>query len=199
MRWNGLSLALSVGLLVVVGSGCGGGGGTTAHREPLTARSLYPMGPHYVWTFDIDTQTGMSSLGITRVIAMEGQAVRIAADGGEQHTYELRAEGIYRPETSTWLLRDPIAVGQEWPSTLGRTAHVTSVSEVVDVTAGHFTDCVEVVEDGGDSGLHVRTVYCQGIGPVIVESRQELVTSMTGGITVVGRLRAYQTEEEEEF
>mgnify|MGYP003330828625 CR=1 FL=1 len=80
-------------------------------------------------------------------------------DGGEQHTYELRDEGIYRPETSTWLLRDPIAVGQEWPSTLGRTAHVTSVSEVVDVTAGHFTDCVEVVEDGGVAVVDVCPQY----------------------------------------
>jgi hypothetical protein len=97
------------------------------------------------------------------------------------------------------LLRDPIAVGQEWPSTSGRTARIESITEAVDVTDGHYENCVAVMEEGGDAGLHVRTTYCMGVGPVIVESRQELTTSMTGGLTVRGTLRAHQQGEEDDF
>lgn len=173
-------------------TGCPSTGPTTPHAEPLSARRLYPMAAGYIWTYDIDTQTGMSSLGITRVVDVQGNTVGIAADGGEVHAYELRDEGIYRPATQTWLLHDPIAVGQTWPSTNGRTARIESVTETVDVTDGHYENCVAVLEEGGEAGLHVRTTYCMGVGPVIVESRQELITSMTGGLTVIGRLRAHQ-------
>ncbi len=178
-------------------AGCPGTGGTTPHAEPPTARGLYPMAAHYIWTYDIDTGTGMSSLGITRVVDVQGSTVGIAADGGEVHAYELREDGIWQPASQTWLLRDPIVVGQEWPSTNGRTARIESVTQTVDVTDGHYENCVAVLEEGGEAGLHVRTTYCMGVGPVIVESRQELITSMTGGLTVVGRLRAHQQGEDD--
>lgn len=183
----------------IVLAGCPNTGPTTPRVEPATARNLYPMAAGYIWTYDIDTGTGMSSLGITRVVDVQGDTVGIAADGGTVHTYELRAEGIWQPASQTWLLRDPIAVGESWPSTNGRTARVESVSETVDVTDGHYEDCVLVLEEGGEAGLHVRTTYCVGVGPVIVESRQELITSMTGGLTVVGRLRAHQQGEDEDL
>lgn len=191
-------LPLSLVLALFSLTGCPSTGTTTVQREPVSARNLYPMAAGYIWTYDIDTQTGMSSLGITRVREVQGNLVGIAADGAEAHTYELREEGIYQPATETWLLRDPIAVGQSWPSTHGRTARIESVTETVDVTDGHYENCVLVVEEGGDAGLHLRTTYCQDVGPVIVESRQELITSMTGGLTVTGRLRAHQQGEEDE-
>lgn len=191
-----LSLALFASLAL---AGCPSTGGTTPHVEPTSARGLYPMAAGYIWTFDIDTGTGMSSLGITRVVDVQGQTVGIAADGGEVHSYELRPEGIWQPASQTWLLRDPIAVGETWPSTSGRTATIQSITETVDVTDGHYENCVAVMEEGGDAGLHVRTTYCMGVGPVIVESHQELITSMTGGLTVTGRLRAHQQGEDDGF
>ena len=193
MRITSLASIAALALTVACGSTT-----TTPHIEPLSARALYPMGASYIWTYDIDTHTGMSSLGITRVVQVEGNTIGIAADGGEVHAYELRPEGIYQPATQTWLLRDPIVVGQTWPSPHGRTATIASITETVDVTDGHYDGCVVVSEEGGEAGLHVRTTYCMGVGPVIVESRQELITSMTGGLTVIGRLRAHQQESDDE-
>jgi hypothetical protein len=190
---------LAVTLFALALCGCPSTGPTTPHVEPLTARGLYPMATGYIWTYDIDTGTGMSSLGITRVVDVQGDTVGIAADGGDVHTYELRPEGVYQPASQTWLLRDPIAVGEEWPSTNGRTARVESIREAVDTTDGHYENCVAVMEEGGEAGLHIRTTYCLGIGPVIVESHQELVTSMTGGLTVTGRLRAHQQGPDDDF
>ena len=189
-------LALAIALIVPA---CGATGATTPDDGPLTARRLYPMGEGYIWTYDIDTQTEITALGISRVMGISGDLVRVAADGGDERTYELREDGIYRPDSSTWLIREPIAVGQEWPSGGGRTARITSISEAVDVAAGHFTRCVEITEEGGEAGLRVRTVYCPDVGPAIVESRQELSLSMSGGVTVTGTLRGYQQGEDDEF
>ena len=188
--------ALVLALLVPA---CGGRGATTPDTGPLTARRLYPMGEGFIWTYDIDTQTEITALGISRVMGIDGDVVRIAADGGDERTYELREEGIYRPDTSTWLIHDPIALGAEWPSSGGRTARITSISTEVDGTAGHFTRCVEITEEGGDAGLHVRTVYCPDVGPALVESRQDLTLAMSGGVTVTGTLRGFQQGEDDEF
>jgi hypothetical protein len=189
-------LALASVVLVLA---CAAPGATTPDLGPVTARRLYPMGEGYIWTYDIDTQTEITALGISRVMGISGDLVRIAADGGDERTYELREEGIYRPDVSTWLIRDPIEVGQEWPSSGGRTARISSISEEVDVPAGHFTRCVEITEQGGEAGLHVRTVYCPDVGPAIVESRQELSLAMSGGVTVTGTLRGFQQGEDDEF
>jgi hypothetical protein len=186
-------------VLALLAPACGTPHTATPDEGPLTARRLYPMGEGYIWTYDIDTQTEITALGISRVMGISGDTVRIAADGGDERTYELREDGIYRPDVSTWLIREPIAVGQEWSSPGGRTARITSISESVDVPAGHFTRCVEITEEGGEAGLHVRTVYCPDVGPAIVESRQELTLSMSGGVTVTGSLRGYQHGEDDEF
>lgn len=172
---------------------------TTVDRGPLTARSLYPMQDGYTWTYDIDTETEMNNLGVTRVTAMSGNTVQIATDASETHTYELREDGVYRADGDVWLLRDPIAVGTEWPSLSGRTARISSVTETVDVFAGHYEGCVEVREEGGDSNRSIRTVYCQGVGPVLIEVAQSPITSMAGTITVTGRLRDFNDGSDDDW
>lgn len=177
-------------LLALLAMGCGPGR-TTVERGPLTARSLYPMQDGYTWTYDIDTETEMNNLGVTRVTRVSGNRVEITTDASETHVYELREEGVYRADGEVWLLRDPIVVGTEWPSLSGHTARITSVTETVDVFAGHYEGCVEVMEEGGDSNRTIRTIYCQGVGPVLVEVAQSPVTSMAGVVTVTGRLRDF--------
>jgi len=184
-----LLLALACVLAVPL-VGCGSGR-TTPNLGPLTARSLYPMQDGYTWTYDIDTETEMNNLGVTRVTNVTGRQVEITTDAAETHHYELREGGIFRSDGEVWLLRDPIDVGTEWPSLSGRTARITSVTEEVDVFAGHYEHCVEVREEGGETSRAIRTVYCQGVGPVIIEVEQTLVTSMAGTVTVVGRLRDF--------
>lgn len=172
---------------------------TTPDLGPLTAHSLYPMQDGFTWTYDIDTETEMNNLGVTRVTRVSGDDVEITTDASETHHYERREGGIYRSDGDVWLLRDPIAVGTEWPSLSGRTARITSVSEEVDVFAGHYEHCVEVLEEGGDTSRAIRTVYCQGVGPVIIEVRQSLVTSMAGTVTVVGRLRDFNDGSDDDW
>lgn len=188
-------LALVVALAAI---GCGPTR-TTVDRGPLTARSLYPMQSGYTWTYDIDTETEMNNLGVTRVTVIAGNTVEIATDASETHTYELRDDGIFRADGDVWLIRDPIVVGTEWPSLSGRTARISSVTETVDVFSGHYEGCVEVREEGGDSNRSIRTVYCQGVGPVLIEVAQSPITSMAGTVTVTGRLRDFNDGSDDDW
>jgi hypothetical protein len=171
---------------------CGGGGGNvqTGPRGPLHASDFYPLGEEYIWTYDIDTQTGLTTLGIRRVVEARAPTFVVRMDGERtDHTYEVREGGVYDAGEDMWLLRDPLLVGQEWSSRGGRTARVTAVDQDVDVTAGHFEGCVVIEETGSESGPDFTTTYCPDQGPVIVESHQTLELS-SRGITVRAELRA---------
>lgn len=183
-------------------AGCGGGQARTAGLDPdrLVPRNLYPMRDGYVWSYNVDTGTGMNTFAVSRVVSAEGDRYAIS-NGGEEILYEVREGGIFRPQTGTWLLRAPIEVGASWETTGGLTARVTSVTESVDVSAGHYDGCVVVVEEGGDSGRRIRTTYCAGVGPTVVESRQELQLRgepLTVRGELIGLVRGAEDAEEPE-
>lgn len=147
------------------------------------------MGEGYLWTHDVDTQTGIPTLSITRVTEASAPRFVIQADGSrDRHVYEHRDEGIWDVDASAWLIRDPLALGESWDAGPSRTARITAVGQAVDVPAGHFEDCVEITVQNEQTEGQSRTVYCPDQGPAIVEYRQELMT--TGGITIHGELRA---------
>jgi len=178
-------LALALCLLPA----CGASAPRTAGFDPerLAPERLYPMRDGYVWSYNVDTGTGMNTFAVSRVVRAEGSTFAIT-NGGEEIVYEVREDGIYRPQSGNYLLRAPIEVGASWPGSAGATARVTSVTEEVDVQAGHFEGCVSVLEENDESGRVVRTVYCDGQGPVLVESTQTLTMGEDRALTVRGEL-----------
>lgn len=187
MRRTSLSIA---GVLLAMAVGCGGAPTRpTGRTGPLRARDLYPMGEGYIWTHDVDTETGISTLSITRVTEAAPPRFVVQADGSrDRHVYELRDQGIWNVDQDAWLIREPLAVGESWPAGPSRTARITAVGQTVDVPAGHFEDCVEITVENAQTEGRSRTVYCPDQGPAIVEYHQDLMTS--GGITIHGELRA---------
>lgn len=170
---------------------CGGAGaeGSTTPNEPVSPANLYPLGQGYAWSYDVDTGTGVNSLYIARVVSAANERFEITT-GGDPIFYERRPEGIFRPASQTWLLRQPIEVGQEWPSDAGRTARITSVTATADSPDGHYENCVEVTEAGSDDARAIHTTYCQNVGPVIVDSTQEIqITGRT--LHVIAKLRGH--------
>lgn len=182
---------LFVVLVVVILAACGGATaeGGPAEREPPTPANLYPLGQGYAWSYDVDTGTGLNSLYIARVVSTTGNRFEVTT-GGEPIFYERRADGIYRPASDTYLIKAPIEVGNEWPSDAGRTARISSLTASADTPEGHHDNCVEILEGGSDDGRSIRTVYCQDIGPVLIDSVQEI--QITGSaLHVVARLRGH--------
>ncbi|MCA9616424.1 MAG: hypothetical protein H6722_28465 [Sandaracinus sp.] len=172
-----------------------GGAQRPVDRGPVTSERLYPMSEGSVWTYDVATGVGPDVLAISRVVAIRGTSVEIRNDGGQSLTYERRAEGIFEPASSSWLLHDPIEVGATWDAGAGRTARISATDERVDVMAGVFESCVRVEETGGEDGRLIATVYCPDVGPVIIESR--MTAQLTGmEASVRGTLRAFALGDE---
>lgn len=165
----------------------------------LEPRRLFPLGEGYSWAHDNDPGGGLPrQTSVLRVAAYTGQTARVESlANGNTRTYEIREDGIFWTEGEVYLLRAPIALGAEWPSVNGRTARVTDTDVSVDVPTGHFDHCVEVREEGGDSGLTTRTIYCPDVGPTLIEAHQSLSLG-TGGVTGTGRLQAYQLGPDDE-
>lgn len=172
-----LAAALLGGLSAICGCAASSPPVERPRLDPLDPRVLYPLHDGYIWSYMIDTGTDMPVFTSSSAVETSPGSFELTPQGGQPRLYELRPEGIYRTDVDVWLLRAPIAVGANWPSTGGRTATVTSISEEVDVRAGRFQDCVEVAEEGGTSHMRIRTVYCPELGPAIVESTQTMELS----------------------
>lgn len=182
--------------LVACGGAMGRGGADDTSR--LDPRRLFPMGAHFSWAHQNDPGGGLpTQTSVLRVASFDGHTARLESlANGSVRTYELRDDGIFWVESGVYLLRAPIELGAEWPSMSGRVARVTDLDASVEVPSGSFTHCVEVREEGGGSGLAIRTIYCPDVGPTLIEAHQEL--SLSGGVTGTGRLQAYQLGDDDD-
>ncbi|MGF1464615.1 MAG: hypothetical protein ACFCGT_00650 [Sandaracinaceae bacterium] len=192
--------AARLAIAAVLAAGCGAAtpSANEASADPLAPSSLYPMTLGSQWVYDLRTGPEPPSLGIYEVVEADGPRRTIAvnrgmdAEGtvgyGEPDHYDVTAEGIRHVASGAWVLKAPIRVGATWPALRGRTARVQAVDVGVEVIAGTFDDCVSVVETG--EATEVRTVYCPGVGPAILEVHLELQLA-SGGAEIEGRLRSY--------
>jgi hypothetical protein len=154
----------------------------------LTPARLYPLSAGSVWSYDVDAGDGSSVLAIMRVT--ESGAGQAAVQGGEGTTrYELRPDGIYRPDRGGYLLKEPLRVGASWPSGGAMEAEIAATDTAIETPAGRFARCIEVLERGAPTGAVISTTYCPDVGPVQIVSSLELTT---GTVRVVARLRGYQ-------
>lgn len=154
-------------LLILLALACGG-----AQRPgpvELTPDALYPMSAGSVWSYNVDTGEEPDALAISRVISVRGNVVEIRNDGGTSQSFERRPEGIFQRGPDRWLLRAPIMVGARWDGRGGGVVEITSTTEEVESPAGIFVGCVRVEERGGDDNREITTVYCPGVGPVLLE------------------------------
>ena len=161
---------------------------TARPTGPLSATDLYPLGAGYIWTYDIDTGTGLNTLGIARVLEASATTFVVQNDGDRsRRTYEVRPDGIFHVEAGSYLIQEPIAVGTEWDATGGR-ARITAVEQDIDVPAGHFERCITIEKTNETAERAYREVYCPGQGPVIVETIQTM--TIGEGLAITATLRA---------
>lgn len=180
-RWGVLALCAFV-------VSCGGASlNAPPKTDRLTPSVLYPLGAGHVWSYDVDSGDETPTLAITKVDAVQGAHVVVRTNQGEPVRYELASGGIAAPG-GRWLLRAPIRTGASWPSPGGRVATVVSVDESITTMAGPFDRCVRVLEQSGEIGVQVVTVFCPEVGPVFVESSMKTERAT---VVVTARLRGY--------
>ena len=167
---------------------CGGAAPSSGASAPVPIERLYPLRAGSIWTYDVDTGEGVPVLAITRVLSAGPERIEVSS-GGDPLLYQQRPEGLYRTDLDIYVLRTPIQKGASWDQN-GARAEVTEVQKSLSTVAGDFHGCVEVVEQGGASQKHIRTVFCPDVGPVEIESTTTI--SLTGKTTrVLARLRGY--------
>jgi hypothetical protein len=167
---------------LILVAACGGGGEAVRGDEDLFApERLYPLRPDNVWSFNVyDGNDPNPTLTSLRVTEADGNRRTVVAMSGAQEVYELRPDGIWSPMHEVYLLKAPIRVDARWPARSGREARVSSTSRTVDVPAGRFEGCVVIEETGGAQNLHIETVYCPDVGPVLNVTRMEMEVSVRG-------------------
>jgi hypothetical protein len=181
-RWLSLLIALN---------GCA----TTSGAPPkppidLSVGSLYPLGPGFAWSYDVDSGDGQPVLAVARVLRVQDGVAEVAT-GQAVARYRVARDGISRDGQPGHLLKAPIAQGASWPSSPGTTARVVAVSERLTTSAGSFEDCVVVEEQNSGSGQQIRTTYCPGVGPARVVSE---MTVRGQTLRVTATLRGYALE-----
>lgn len=182
-------------LLVALCAACHASGAVTGKPgDRLAVDRLYPLRPGSVWTYDVDTGDGTPpTLAITRVTRRDGAEVEVSS-GGAPILYQVRPDGLYRPDRRAFLLQAPVKKGARWDAGQGASAEVLDDDKRVSTPAGDFTGCVELREAGGPTPKVVRTVFCPDVGPVELESSVGLTIAGSGtGRTarVLARLRGY--------
>jgi len=175
------TLALSVA--------CAGQSPVATTHVAIDPSDLYPLQTGNAWSYDVDTGEASTTLGITRVEAFDGRIAEVHT-GRAVVRYEVLPEGIRVPPADAWLVRAPLAEGATWPGRGGRTALLISTGTTVETPAGTFDRCMEILETGGKLELEVRTVYCPGVGPVLVVSTMRSNVS-DRVVEVSAQLRGY--------
>jgi hypothetical protein len=165
------------------------GGAQTGHGDGTSRRAehFFPLSEGSAWSYDVDDGVG-TVLAISRVDSRSGRRANVLDSAGIVVPYEVRDDGIFRPDKGVYLLREPLAVGASWASTAGMTATVTAMDRVVDTPAGRFTGCVEVVQAGGETGLRITTDYCPEVGPAKIVASMEMES---GRAATTGVLRGW--------
>lgn len=187
-------MATTLRLLCGVAAGlgvasCAGSTQQVRTEQPAwTAATLYPLAEGNAWSYDVDSGDGDPVLAVSRVLTATPMAVVVTTGQGDT-PYERRPDGLYKTGKGGYLLKQPIAVGARWTSGVGLSAHVSRALPEVTTPAGRFTHCA-VVEEVAQTGNHVETTYCPGVGPVKVISRMA-IRGQTLQVTAV--LRGHAT------
>ncbi len=158
-----------------------GAGAAPAAGPPktFTAADLYPLDLGWKWAYDL-VKDGQNMLALYSVLERSGDSAIVQA-GEEQMSYAITPEGIAQkdgPVVGDFVVKNPVAVGTEWPVAGGR-ARIAAVAQSVTVTAGRFDDCVLVEATRADPPRVVRTTFAPGTGPVIIDFQIRVGGEMT--------------------
>jgi hypothetical protein len=161
----------------------------SAHE--VSVATLYPLALGAAWSYDVDSGDGQPVLATAHVVSVRDGAVEVASGQALLH-YVIVPEGIARAGQTGHLLKTPLTSGASWPSAPDTVARVEAVHQRVAIPAGTFEECVVVKEENANTGQHVTTTYCPGVGPARVVSEMEV---RGHALRVTATLRGYALPE----
>lgn len=181
-RVNACSLVVMAPMFVmsVVFSGCGEPAtkqppakAPTAMTSGTELETYLPLVDGHVLQFRAEDQSG----NVEQLIARVSRTTPMSGElklGSTQHVFDYTPDAIRLRSKNAVYLQRPIAVGTSWKGEHGCTASIAAIGRAVDVPAGHFEGCVEVVEPCSDgvTPAQFTTVLCPRGGIVILEVKK---------------------------
>ena len=183
-----------LGFLALAAGACAstGPGSTGAARKNLTAADYYPLASGWKWAYDVD-KDGTNILATYVVLERQGDVASVRA-GDERLSYAVTPEGIAQRDDGVigdYLIKNPVALGAEWPVAGGRAKIVAVDQEITVEPAGRFSGCVVVEVTRSEPVRIVRTTYAPDVGPVSLELQVQdggrFVTSTRARLRAVTR------------
>jgi hypothetical protein len=141
-----------------------------APRANLTARDYYPLTGGWKWAYDLERE-GTTMLATYAVLESSGD-VAVVQTGDDKLLYAVTPDGIAQKEGAVigdYVIKNPVAVGTEWPVEGGR-AKIVSVTEEFKLEPfGRLLGCVRVEATRSNPTRVTSTTFAPDIGPVALE------------------------------
>lgn len=145
--------------------GSAAGGDELARLLPLTDGTVFS----YATRTDSSSETGLLVIEVRR---LSGSLVQLKS-GARTQLLQLVPDGV-RHAAGGFLLKRPLVPGTQFKGEFG-TVRVTRVALTVDVPAGHFTRCLETVEEltQGEVSQSSTKVFCPDVGIVSLHTEAQ--------------------------
>ena len=130
------------------------------------AEDFYPIVEGNAWAHMLTSHdTGDKILVTSRIAKVDADGFVISS-GANNVTYARKPEGLFKPQSGYFILKDPIAPQAQWDMRdNGGTVRIDAVAKTATVAAGKFKNCIFVTEEIPES-QKVEWVYAPGVGPI---------------------------------
>lgn len=189
MRWMVCRLLVSA-LLIVAACGCSSTGVVArgAQDSSSSVVDYYPLDVGAAWVYEVhiegkDEPASMQvlvsgSLGVKNserqsyLLSVLDESLPPENRIDEPVSYEVRStEGIYCLKCGGFLLKGPIAIGNEWPAGQEETTaryRITSTDATVHVGGRNIHECLAIELIDLIQGRRIEFFYAPNVGPVLV-------------------------------
>ena len=146
--------------------------GKTGVSSGSELERFFPLVDGNVYQYVTEGDTGEQGLLVARAHRADAAHGELRFPSGAKR-FEYASDGV---KISTgmgqaYILKSPLTVGTSWIGEHGGRTRILSVNATIDVKAGHFTGCVQTLEERkGDRPVKYATTYCPDTGIVLLEA-----------------------------
>jgi len=146
--------------------------GMQAASSGTPVERFFPLVDGHIYHYETSSDSGDVGMLIARVHRQDEKHGTLRFPTGDKR-FEYVADGvtISTADGTSYILKSPLQVGNEWRGEHGGKTRVSAVDTSVTTKAGSFTGCIEVSEQRlGDVPVRYDTVYCPDVGIVRLEA-----------------------------
>lgn len=168
--------AFGVVSLLVACAACSSGAASPGTRTPVAAQGIaryLPLEDGTVAAFETTTEPGGDHGVLVLEIRRPSPTVAELVVAGRARRLGVSEHAVTHVGGG-FLLREPLAAGEEWHGDFGH-VRLTRTAQTVTVGAGTFRDCVETVEELAtrEGEKRTTTLFCPGVGITVRETEAE--------------------------